>query len=330
MDLEKYKADHRTKYLADEYDRLLKHEQDTLAAAGDDELLLDLARVEVEEMQKQREVLSKQMEEILNPKEDETNGPNDLVMEIRAGAGGEESALFAADLAAMYQGYAVQKGWSFKKTDESVSEQGGYKEVSFEIKGEGVWKELRYEMGVHRVQRIPDTEKNGRIHTSTASVAVMPIFKKTTIEIKPGDVDMEYTHSGGAGGQNVNKVETAVRLYHKPTGIAIRCQSERSQLQNREKAYLILASKLQALHDEEESKKYAAERKNQIGTGDRSEKIRTYNVLQDRITDHRIKQSWHNMTKVMAGNIGPIISALAEASEKGIENFGSAEDEDGE
>ncbi|MCK9352093.1 MAG: PCRF domain-containing protein [Candidatus Paceibacterota bacterium] len=318
MSLDDFKKDHKTKFLAEEYERLLKEETDLRALTESDPDMKTLAEEDLKMLEKRKSDAWEQMENILSPKdEDDGNGPSDLIMEIRAGAGGEEAALFAADLAVMYQGYAVSKGWSFRKIDESVSEHGGYKEGVFEIKGDGVWKELQYEMGVHRVQRIPDTEKNGRIHTSTASVAVMPVFKKTTIEINPADIEMEYTHSGGAGGQNVNKVETAVRLIYKPTGLAIRCQSERSQLQNREKAMLLLVSKLQALKDEEESKKYAADRKNQIGTGDRSEKIRTYNTLQDRVTDHRIKQSWHNLEKILAGNIGPIIQSLKEVSEGG-------------
>ncbi|MCX6738766.1 MAG: PCRF domain-containing protein [Candidatus Parcubacteria bacterium] len=318
MTLDDFKKNHKTRFLAEEYERLLNEEKETLEMAEGGEDMKVLAEEELKEIQKRKKESWEQMENILAPKEDETNGPSDLIMEIRAGAGGEEAALFAADLAVMYQGYAVSKGWSFRKIDESVSEHGGYKEAVFEINGDEVWKELKYETGVHRIQRIPDTEKNGRIHTSTASVAVMPVFQKTTIEINPSDIEMEYTHSGGAGGQNVNKVETAVRLYHKPTGIAIRCQSERSQLQNREKAMLLMASKLQALKDEEDSSKYAADRKSQIGTGDRSEKIRTYNILQDRVTDHRIKQSWHNLEKIMAGNIGPIIEAIKEASENGV------------
>ena len=330
MTLDDFKKNHKTRFLAEEYERLLSEEKETLEMAGGDEEMKALAEEELKEIQKRKKESWEQMENILAPKEDETNGPSDLTMEIRAGAGGEEAALFAADLAIMYQGYAVSKGWSFRKIDESVTEQGGYKEVVFEIKGDDVWKELRYETGVHRVQRIPDTEKNGRVHTSTASVAVMPVFQKTTIEINPADIEMEYTHSGGAGGQNVNKVETAVRLYHKPTGIAIRCQSERSQLQNREKAMLLMASKIQALKDEEESSKYAADRKSQIGTGDRSEKIRTYNILQDRVTDHRIKRSWHNLEKIMTGNIGPIIEAMKEASESGVagNSEGSEDEED--
>ena len=328
MTLDDFKKNHKTRFLAEEYERLLSEEKETLEMAGGDEEMKALAEEELKEIQKRKKESWEQMENILAPKEDETNGPSDLTMEIRAGAGGEEAALFAADLAIMYQGYAVSKGWSFRKIDESVTEQGGYKEVVFEIKGDDVWKELRYETGVHRVQRIPDTEKNGRVHTSTASVAVMPVFQKTTIEINPADIEMEYTHSGGAGGQNVNKVETAVRLYHKPTGIAIRCQSERSQLQNREKAMLLMASKIQALKDEEESSKYAADRKSQIGTGDRSEKIRTYNILQDRVTDHRIKRSWHNLEKIMTGNISPIIEAMKEASGSGISSEGEGSEDD--
>ena len=196
--------------------------------------------------------------------------------------------------------------------DESRSALKGYKEASFEMSGKGVYKLLRFETGVHRVQRIPATEKNGRVHTSTASVAIMPIYKKSTIEINPGDIEMEFTRSGGAGGQNVNKVETAVRIVHKPTGLVVRCQSERTQQRNREKALEILQAKIQNLHDEEEAKKLSSDRKEQIGTGDRSEKIRTYNFPQDRITDHRIKESWSNIEGVMAGEIDRIIETIQE------------------
>jgi peptide chain release factor 1 len=216
----------------------------------------------------------------------------------------------------MYERYAETKGWSWKILDESSNEVGGYKEATFEAKGKDVYRLLRYETGVHRVQRVPATEKNGRIHTSTASVAILPIRKKTTVVINPADIEMEYSRSGGAGGQNVNKVETAVRLIHKPTGIDVRCTTERKQLANREKAMEILLSKLQLLKDEEEAKKYSDDRKNQIGTGDRSEKIRTYNFPQDRVTDHRIKQSWSNIPGIMEGNINKIIDAL-QSGEKG-------------
>jgi peptide chain release factor 1 len=180
----------------------------------------------------------------------------------------------------MYKRFADEKGWNYKTNYEQENSVGGYKDASFEFRGKDVYKLLRYETGVHRVQRVPATEKNGRVHTSTASVAILPIRKKVTFEINPTDLEMEYSRSGGAGGQNVNKVETAVRLIHKPTGIDVRCTSERTQLANRERALQILQAKLQQLKEEEEAKKYASERKNQIGTGDRSEKIRTRGCLE--------------------------------------------------
>ena len=235
---------------------------------------------------------------------------NEIVLEVRAGAGGDEASLFAWELAHMYEKFSEQKGWQWHTNYESKSDLSGYKEASFEIKGKDVFKLMRYETGVHRVQRVPATEKNGRVHTSTASVAILPIRKKVNFEINPADLEMEYSRSGGKGGQNVNKVETAVRLIHKPTGIDVRSSNERSQLANREKALIILRAKLQQLEEEKEAKKYSGERKNQIGTGDRSEKIRTYNFPQDRITDHRIKKSWHNLSKIMEGGIEEIIKDL--------------------
>ena len=226
--------------------------------------------------------------------------PSSVVMELRAGAGGDEAAIFARDLKDMYQKYAERRGWKVRTIDD----------LTLEIAGDGAYDALRYETGVHRVQRVPLTEKSGRIHTSTASVAVLPIRAKSKIDIRPADIQMEFSRSGGAGGQNVNKVETAVRLIHTPTGIDVRSSSERSQLANREKAMQILSAKLEQLQDEKEVKEHAAERKAQIGTGDRSEKIRTYNFLQDRVTDHRLKESWHNLPKILAGNIDDIIEAL--------------------
>jgi peptide chain release factor 1 len=261
-------------------------------------------------------MLIKQMNEIIDAeKEDESSldGINEIILEVRAGAGGEEAAFFAQELAGMYTKYAEIKGWKTHVLNTSESSLGGYKEVSIEIKGKGVYKELHLETGVHRIQRIPATEKSGRVHTSTASVAILPVRKKTSVEINPADLEIETSRSGGAGGQNVNKVETAVRIIHKPTGIDVRSTAQRSQLKNREMAMSILQAKLEALKEEEEAKKYADHRKSQIGTADRSEKIRTYNILQDRITDHRIKQNWHNIENIFAGNIEPIIESLAEA-----------------
>ena len=240
------------------------------------------------------------------------------MLEVRAGAGGDEASLFAWQIAHMYERYAEAMKWDWKTNYESKSDLGGYKEASFELKGKDVYKKLRYETGVHRVQRIPATEKNGRVHTSTASVAILPIRKKVNFEINPADIEMEYSRSGGKGGQNVNKVETAVRLVHKPTGLDVRSTNERSQLANREKALMILTAKVQQLKEEEEAKKYSGQRKDQIGTGDRSEKIRTYNFPQDRLTDHRIKKSWHNLDKILEGSIEPIISAI-ESGETGDE-----------
>ena len=199
----------------------------------------------------------------------------------------------------MYVAYARNQGWQVAEIDK----------LAFEIKGVDAYKNLRFETGVHRIQRVPETEKMGRVHTSTASVAILPVRKKTTIEIKPSDLEIETSRAGGAGGQNVNKLETAVRIVHKPTGIDVRSTAQRSQLKNREKAMSILIAKLEAKKEEEEAAKYSANRKNQIGTADRSEKIRTYNILQDRITDHRIKENWHNIEKIMKGGIEPILEA---------------------
>ncbi|MBI2025741.1 PCRF domain-containing protein [Candidatus Kaiserbacteria bacterium] len=233
-------------------------------------------------------------------KENPDAPPSSIVMELRAGAGGNEAAIFARDLKEMYQKYAERKGWRTRAIDD----------LTLEIAGADAYDALRYETGVHRVQRVPLTEKSGRVHTSTASIAVLPIRAKSKVDINPADIEMEFSRAGGAGGQNVNKVETAVRLVHKPTGIDVRSSSERSQLANREKALQILSAKLEQLQEEKEAKEHAAERKAQIGTGDRSEKIRTYNYLQDRVTDHRLKESWHNLPKLLQGGIDDIVEAL--------------------
>ena len=301
LDLEELKKDHKTSYFAGEYERLLSEEKKVNEMVSQDESLRDLADEELQNIKFQKEALERQLEEILKQDKEEEEFPNEIILEARAGAGGDEASLFALELVGMYEKFADMRGWNSKHLDE----------YTLEIKGKDVYKLLRFETGVHRVQRIPATEKNGRIHTSTASIAILPIRKKSKIEINPADLDMEYSRSGGAGGQNVNKVETAVRLIHKPTGIDVRSTSERSQLGNREKAMSILIAKLQMLKDEEEAKKYSGDRKAQIGTADRSEKIRTYNFPQDRVTDHRIKQSWSNIPGIMQGKIDKMIDALA-------------------
>lgn len=315
QDLQKYKENHRTAFLAGEYERILEKEKELLQMSERDQELKEMAAEELVMLKTQKEVIEKQIEEINKTEEEGEQFPNEVILEVRAGAGGEEAALFAEELALMYQKYAEKTGWSFKLANESRSSLGGFKEASFEIKGKDVYKKLQYETGVHRVQRIPDTEKSGRIHTSTASVAILPIRKKTKIEIDPVDLEIEFSRSGGAGGQNVNKVETAVRIIHKPTGIDVRSTAERSQQKNREKAMSILTAKLEILKEEEEAKKISSQRKSQIGTGDRSEKIRTYNFPQDRVTDHRIKKSWHNLEGILGGDMNPIIEELAKTSE---------------
>ncbi|MCC7500459.1 PCRF domain-containing protein [Candidatus Nomurabacteria bacterium] len=257
-----------------------------------------------------RAALITQMDEILKAEEGSDELPNEAILEVRAGVGGQEAALFAEELANMYQAYVVAQGWSVRTLSEAKTDLGGYKEAVFEIRGKGVYEKLRYETGVHRIQRVPATEKSGRVHTSTASVAILPIRKKHTIVINPADIEWEFSRAGGAGGQNVNKVETAARVIHKPTGLDARSQAERSQNANRERAMAVLMARLEQLEEEKEAQKYAAHRASQIGTADRSEKIRTYNILQDRVTDHRIKQDWHNLPKIFAGSLDPIIDAL--------------------
>lgn len=298
-----FKKNFATAYLAEEYERLEKESVDAQNSAGTDPELMRMAEEDVTRVCTRQGAILSEIEQILAKEKEEVAKPVSVVLELRAAAGGDEASIFAHELKDMYQKYAEHRGWKTRSVDD----------LTLEIAGEGAYDALRYETGVHRVQRVPLTEKSGRIHTSTASVAVLPIRSKSKIEINPADIEMEFSRSGGAGGQNVNKVETAVRLIHKPTGIDVRSSSERSQLANREKALQILSAKIEQLHEEEEAKKHAANRKEQIGTGDRSEKIRTYNYLQDRITDHRLKESWHNLPKIMEGNIDEIVSALITA-----------------
>jgi len=268
----------------------------------------------IEMAEKEKLIILKDLQTLVENIDIEEHGKketiNAIIMEIRAGAGGDEASLFAMELMRMYQRYTVKKKWNFTIIDEHQTDLGGIKEATVEIHGDNVYNELRSESGVHRVQRTPDTEKAGRIHTSTASVAILPVTETSNVTINPNDLEITFFRSSGPGGQNVNKVETAVRILHKPTGIVVSSQSERFQAKNKDKAMKVLEIKLQERKNEEEASELSSERKKQIGSQDRSEKIRTYNFPQDRITDHRINQNWHNIESIMEGNIEPIIEAF--------------------
>src|SRR3990167_1529354 len=309
--ISQFKNNPETVFLAQEYERLDFEERQTEKIMAADLELQEIAKEEILVLKSRKEELLRQMLDIASSEKEEELYPNQVVLEIRAGAGGDEAALFARELADMYAKYALKKGWRFDNLDISKNDIGGIKEASYEINGKGVYEDLRFETGVHRIQRVPATEKSGRVHTSTASVAVLPMRQQSKLEINPADLDMEFSRAGGKGGQNVNKVETAVRLIHKPTGLAVRSTSERSQARNREKALSILSAKLENLKEREEAAKFAKNRKDQIGSAVRSEKIRTYNVLQDRVTDHRLKENWHNIAAILNGDLEPIVKQLA-------------------
>jgi peptide chain release factor 1 len=265
-----------------------------------------------QEIEKLEAKLEKQLEEIrltLAPKD--ANDDKDIIMEIRAGTGGDEAGLFAADLFRMYSRYAQDKGWVVEIIDSNESGIGGFKEIVLEIKGKGAFSRLKYESGGHRVQRVPVTESSGRLHTSTATVAVLPEADEVEVDINPEDLRVDIFHSGGAGGQNVNKVATAVRITHLPTGIVSVCQDERSQLRNRRKAMAVLRARLLDMERSKQEEAITQQRRSQVGGGKRAEKIRTYNYPQDRISDHRLGQSFRNLPRIMDGDLDKLIDALA-------------------
>jgi peptide chain release factor 1 len=292
------------------------------------EEMVEMVKEEIEKLEKQREQLKKSIDEMEGGTDqfsreilDDSNAnaiinENKTLLEIRSGAGGDEAGLFARDLYRMYIRYGENVGWKITQNYINENDAGGIKTIIAEIVGQNVFNLLKYESGVHRVQRIPVTESSGRIHTSTATVAVLPKIKKVTIEIKPDDLEWEFYRSGGKGGQNVNKVSTAVRLTHIPTGTIVECQEERYQGRNRDKALEILNSKLYSQMEEQRVSNISDLRSSQVGTADRSEKIRTYNFPQDRITDHRINKNWHSIDRVMDGDIEKILRDTKEEMEK--------------
>ena len=281
--------------------------------AGTDEEMTALVKQEVASLESQQEKLLQELKLALLPKD--PNDEKDIIVEIRAGAGGEEAGLFAADLFRMYSRYAQTKGWGMDVISVNESGIGGIKEIIFEVKGRGAYSRLKYESGVHRVQRVPLTESSGRIHTSTATVAVLPKAEEVDIEVDTDDLKVDIFHSGGAGGQNVNKVATAVRMTHLPTGMVVVCQDERSQLQNKIRAMSVLRSRLLDIERRKQEEKITSERRSQVGTGDRAEKIRTYNFPQDRISDHRINLTVRNLPRILEGELDELVDALATSSQ---------------
>ena len=285
----------------------LKDTQSMLSDGADEEMTA-MIKEEIKGLQEKLDRLTGELKEALIPKD--PNDEKDVIMEIRAGTGGDEAALFAADLFRMYSRYAQEKRWAVDIINVSEGGEGGYKEIVYEVKGKDAYSRLKYERGVHRVQRVPVTESSGRIHTSTATVAVLAEADEVDIDISPDDLRIDIFHASGAGGQNVNKVSTAVRLTHIPTGTVVVCQDERSQLRNRQKAMTVLRSRLFDAERQKREAEIVEERRSQVGSGERAEKIRTYNYPQDRVTDHRIGESFHNLPGIMEGRLDEIVDAL--------------------
>ncbi len=299
-----------------EYKKILAEISDTerLLEKESHAELIDMAKKEISELEKKRNGLQLKLEEMIL--DEDEDAAKDVIMEIRAGTGGAEASLFAGDLFRMYSKHAVKAGWKIEVMDSHIAEAGGFKEVIFSIKGKNVYKKLKHEKGVHRVQRVPATESSGRIHTSAVTVAVLPEAEDVDMQINPQDLKIDTYRAGGAGGQHVNVTDSAVRITHLPTGTVVQCQNERSQHKNKAAAMKVLKARVLDNLRREQQKKTASDRKNQVGTGDRSEKIRTYNFPDRRVTDHRIGFTIHKLDRVMEGEIDEIIDALLQAERK--------------
>ena len=296
--------------------RELQDAEELACDEASDSAMRELAEEECSTLRAALAEMQLALKKLLLPRDE--NDDKNVIIEIRAGAGGEEAALFAADLYRMYSMYAASAGWKLEPISANETELGGYREISFMVVGEGAYARLKFESGVHRVQRVPKTESQGRIQTSTVTVAVLPEVEEVQVTINPCDLEVETMKSSGAGGQHINKTESAIRIYHKPTGIVVFCQEERSQMKNRDKAMRMLRAKLYEIEQQKQTDTLTATRRSQVGTGDRSEKIRTYNYPQSRMTDHRIGLTLYQLDSIMNGNIGAIIEALitADTAEK--------------